>query len=95
MADAFLTRLGLDGDQWARVELAAEGSGQDGSTAGLQQEQQEQEQGQQGAGGAGAAGVGPCAFTARVRSLVTGCLDIGGGSPRRYLFQVGARRGAG
>eukprot|EP00198_Chlamydomonas_reinhardtii_P004798 XP_001694134.1 NADPH-dependent flavin reductase [Chlamydomonas reinhardtii] len=64
VADAFLTRLGLDGDQWAR------------------------EQGQQGAGGAGAAGVGPCAFTARVRSLVTGCLDIGGGSPRRYLFQV-------
>ncbi|KAG2430599.1 hypothetical protein HXX76_010117 [Chlamydomonas incerta] len=83
VVDAFLARLGLDGEQWASVELAAEGGGEDGSAAGPpQQQQQQEEEGEEGTARR------PGAFTARVRSLVTGCLDIGGGSPRRYLFQV-------
>ncbi|KAG2446563.1 hypothetical protein HYH02_008550 [Chlamydomonas schloesseri] len=78
VVDAFLARLGLDGERWAHVELASEAAGPEG---------------QQGLGGVadaapGGRSPGVHGFTARVRSIVAGCLDIGGGSPRRYLFQV-------
>ncbi|GLC34942.1 hypothetical protein PLESTM_000256800 [Pleodorina starrii] len=80
--DAFLQRLGWDGEAWVRVE-AAEGQ---------QGQQAAGDEGVEAAaaaprGSVAAAAVGPC-VVARVRSLVQGCLDIASASPRRYFFQV-------
>ncbi|KAG2485235.1 hypothetical protein HYH03_016021 [Edaphochlamys debaryana] len=41
-----------------------------------------------GAQEGGGEGQRPPRLEARLRSLVQGCLDVGGASPRRYLFQV-------
>ncbi|PNH06235.1 NADPH-dependent diflavin oxidoreductase 1, partial [Tetrabaena socialis] len=86
-----LRRLGLDGEAWVRVEAAAPPAShaqpqeqpQEGSV------QQPQEGGvQQGASEPGSeAAARPC-VVARVRSLLRGCIDVGGASPRRYFFQV-------
>ncbi|GIL74048.1 hypothetical protein Vretifemale_4109, partial [Volvox reticuliferus] len=92
VVDSFLRRLGLDGEAWVRVEAAGEGEGE-----GQQQQEQQQQQpgeayGLPGDGTATAAGTRGSVrrpyVVARVRSLVQGCLDIGGASPRRYFFQV-------
>ncbi|GFR48013.1 hypothetical protein Agub_g9842 [Astrephomene gubernaculifera] len=77
--DAFLQRLGLDGEAWVRLEAAEE-----------QQQQRPQQSPDDDAvthGSCGAGEAAPC-VVARVRSLVQGCLDIAGASPRRFLFQV-------
>lgn len=93
--DAFLARLGLDGNCMVRVEHNATPSAAGGASVGALMAGN----GASGAAVAAAAesgspaerqlsAAGGCSFVASVRSLAQGVLDIAGASPRRFFFQA-------